>query len=187
VSQRKRPRAMVVWGLSLLVCVGLAVCVHRAARQKPTSPNPPAEPAQPVEPAEPEEPTEPVADAEPPEAPVAPVPSADRVVVDAAPVQTGLTQEDGDAVKAGLLGRLEQSNVEDREYLLESTRSAPVSIEDGHVRIGIWTLEEHDGRLELLLRGPFDPKGAPIWGALVTRQGNHFSVGEVMRGERLRR
>ena len=181
--QRLRSRRIVAWfiGLGLLVCASVTVCVNRTVRENPTTPNPPV---QPVETAEPVAETEPLKTAD---AAMAPPQSADRVVVDAAAVPTEPTLEDGNAIKAGLLEQLEQSTVDDRDFLLEMTRNAPVSIENGRLRIGIWTVEEHANRLELLLRGPFDATGAPLWGADVTKQGDRWSVGEVMRAERLRR
>jgi hypothetical protein len=181
--QRLRSRRIVAWfiGLGLLVCASVTVCVNRTVRENPASPNPPV---QPVETSEPVAETEPLKTAD---AAVAPPQSADRVVVDAAAVPTELTLEDGNAIKAGLLEQLEQSTVDDRDFLLEMTQNAPVSIENGRLRIGIWTAEEHANRLELLLRGPFDATATPLWGADVTKQGEQWSVGEVMRAERLRR
>jgi hypothetical protein len=88
--------------------------------------------------------------------------------------------KDAEIIKAALVARIEQSSVEDRDYLINMTRTAQPSIDDeGVVRIGGWVLEDRGADYFVRFRMPGGRELMKAYRANVTRSGSSWSVGPV--------
>jgi hypothetical protein len=105
--------------------------------------------------------------------------ASDRVEVDVAGNKVSLTLKDGEAMKAALLKALEQSNVEHKAELLQSTKPVPVSIDAGYLRIGIWILQTKGNDLVWRYRMPAGTQTQLSYLATAVKQGNDWIVRDV--------
>jgi len=95
-----------------------------------------------------------------------------------------LTLADGEAIKSALLARLEQqTNLDDRDYLLTATRSVSPLIDDGVMRIGSWILDMQRGKPQLTYRMPPGRVAALMYVAPLQRVGSVWQVDDIARGE----
>jgi hypothetical protein len=146
---------------------GIGGCRNGSVQQTPSSTPPPAVDS-----------LMPMTKTVPPEASVAPVQSSERVTIDVAGTPIDVTLEDGHKLKAALMERLRENQKEDRDYLLQRTQNFPPSLEDGKLRIGVWTLMVNDGRLEFFHRDRLS-----LWSLPVAKEGGTWRVGPLGRGE----
>ena len=99
-----------------------------------------------------------------------------------------VTLADARVIKAALLARLRQSQVEDRDYLIKATEQVAPTIDQGVLRIGIWILQAQGGKLALTYRMPAGPEAAQAYRAGVTKEGPSWVVQDVVAGQiRVRR
>jgi hypothetical protein len=121
----------------------------------------------------------------PPETPksaAAPAESRDHEAV-ALGNQIPLTLKDGEAIRAALLERLEQSKLPERAMLIHITQRRPSSIENGRLRIGAWEIRQADGELTLqLMQPPSAGKHSRLWSAAALKEGDHWKVKNVEAG-----
>jgi hypothetical protein len=105
--------------------------------------------------------------------------SSDRVVLPVGGVMSEVTLSDGELIKLSLLERLEKSTLEDRDTLIRRTKHAHVTIFDGVLRIGTWTLQRQDDQLTIMYRFLAEEKGAKYYVAEVVKEGDRWSVREL--------
>jgi hypothetical protein len=121
----------------------------------------------------------------PPETPKSaqsPVESASREPAAVEDAQTPLTLQDGEAIRAALLERLEQSKLPERAMLINITKAAPNSIENGELKIGPWEVLQESAGLTLQLIKPSGGKESALWSAGVVKEGDQWKVKEIESG-----
>ena len=60
-------------------------------------------------------------------------------------METGLTQDDLEAIRSALAAAIDASDDDELEQLAGNTATTPCSIEDGTARIGLWVQWPTDG------------------------------------------
>ncbi len=78
----------------------------------------------------------------------------DRTVIDLGSAKLVVTMDDAKAVRAALLERLAKLESPYRDYLIDMAKLGDITLQERHVDIGRWALQEWSGRLVLMQRGP---------------------------------
>ena len=104
-------------------------------------------------------------------------------MIDVAGKPVVITAADAGVLRALLRARLESSQLEQRDYLLQAAQGA-VDVQPTSVSIGGWTLRDYNGKLSLYHRGPTP---SVFHAAEVTGGSGSWFVQEVTQGEILMR
>jgi hypothetical protein len=106
----------------------------------------------------------------------------DRVVIDLADQHLVVTLSDAQKLEALLTSRIEESTVEDRDYLLSATRHMDPMILRGVMHIGNWLLLPSRTGLAFTYRMPAVPGGMRTYSAEVVKTGEGWVVKGLVSG-----
>jgi hypothetical protein len=106
-----------------------------------------------------------------------------RAMIEVGGKPVAVTTADAGVLQSLLIARLEGSQLEQREYLVQAASGA-IDVQPASVNIGGWTLRDYNGKLTLYHRGPAP---AVFHAAEVTGGSGSWAVKEVSQGEILMR
>ena len=104
-------------------------------------------------------------------------------MIEVAGKPVAVTAADAGVLQTLLIARLEGSQLEQRDYLLQAARGA-IDVQPASISVGRWTLRDYNGKLSLYHRGPAP---AVFHVAEVTGGNASWAVKEVTQGEILMR